>query len=94
MFGAATLQLLNPKVWMMAVAVASVFVGGGDKTTRLGGGGGVVAGVPVGLLAVHDPVGIARGGERAAFGSPQAFKRANYALAFLLLVSAWLTVLA
>lgn len=33
--GAAMLQLVNPKVWMMAMAVVSVFVGGGDKTLRL-----------------------------------------------------------
>jgi threonine/homoserine/homoserine lactone efflux protein len=32
-------------------------------------------------------------GSARAFGSPQAFKRMNTALAFLLLVSAWLTVL-
>lgn len=56
--------------------------------------GGVVAGVSVGVLAVHDPqLGIARRRRARFFGSPQAFKRVNYALAFLLLVSAWLTVL-
>ena len=32
-------------------------------------------------------------GSARFFGSPQALKRVNYALAFLLLVSAWLTVL-
>ncbi|KZN19299.1 hypothetical protein A1D17_25210 [Pseudomonas fluorescens] len=32
-------------------------------------------------------------GSARAFGSPQAFKRMNTALACLLLVSAWLTVL-
>ena len=90
-FGAATLQLLNPKVWMMAVAVASVFVGGGDKTTRLVVLSLVFLLVSLPCMTLWALLGVA---SARLFGSPQAFKRANYALAFLLLVSAWLTVLA
>ncbi|MGX9864687.1 LysE family translocator [Pseudomonas moraviensis] len=89
-FGAALLQLVNPKVWMMAVAVVSVFVGGGDKTLRL-----LV--LSVAFLLVSLPcmtlwalLGV---GSARLLGSPQAFKRMNAALAFLLLLSAWLTVL-
>ena len=88
--GAAMLQLVNPKVWMMAVAVVSVFVGGGDKTVRL-----LV--LSLAFLLVSLPcmtfwalLGV---GSARLFGSPQAFKRMNAVLALLLLLSAWLTVL-
>ena len=88
--GAAMLQLVNPKVWMMAVAVVSVFVGGGDKTVRL-----LV--LSLAFLLVSLPcmtfwalLGV---GSARLFGSPQAFKRMNAILALLLLLSAWLTVL-
>ena len=89
-FGAALLQLVNPKVWMMAVAVVSVFVGGGDKTLRL-----LV--LSLAFLLVSLPcmtfwalLGV---GSARLMGSPKAFKRMNAALALLLLLSAWLTVL-
>ncbi|EJN31623.1 LysE family translocator [Pseudomonas sp. GM80] len=89
--GAALLQLVNPKVWMMAVAVVSVFVGGGDKTLWL-----LV--LSLAFLLVSLPcmtfwalLGV---GSARLFGTPQAFKRMNTALALLLLLSAWLTVLA
>jgi threonine/homoserine/homoserine lactone efflux protein len=89
--GAALLQLVNPKVWMMAVAVVSVFVGGGDKTLWL-----LV--LSLAFLLVSLPcmtfwalLGV---GSARLFGTPQAFKRMNAALALLLLLSAWLTVLA
>lgn len=78
-FGAATLQLLNPKVWMMAVAVASVFVGGGDKTTRLVVLSLVFLLVSLPCMTLWALLGVA---SARLFGSPQAFKRANYALAF------------
>lgn len=89
-FGAATLQLLNPKVWMMAVAVTSVFAGGGDKTMRLLVLSLVFLSVSLPCMTLWALLGV---GSARFFGSPQAFKRVNYALAFLLLVSAWLTVL-
>ncbi len=87
---AATLQLVNPKVWMMAVAVVSVFAGGGDKTLR-------VLVLSLAFLLVSLPcmtlwalLGL---GSARAFSSPRAFRGMNTALALLLLVSAWLTVL-
>lgn len=89
-FGAATLQLVNPKVWMMAVAVVSVFVGGGDKTLRLVVLSLMFLLVSLPCMTLWALLGV---GSARAFGSPQAFKRMNTALAFLLLVSAWLTVL-
>ena len=89
-FGASTLQLINPKVWMMAVAVVSVFAGDSNKTVRL-----LV--LSLAFLLVSLPCMTAWAllgvGSSRAFGSPKAFKRMNHALAFLLLVSAWLTVL-
>ena len=88
--GAATLQLVNPKVWMMAVAVVSVFVGGGDKTLRLLVLSLVFLLVSLPCMTLWALLGV---GSARAFGSPLAFKRLNCALAFLLLVSAWLTVL-
>ncbi|MFH6564586.1 MULTISPECIES: LysE family translocator [Pseudomonas] len=89
--GAATLQLVNPKVWMMAVAVVSVFAGGSDNTMRL-----MVLSLLFLLVSVLCMTlwALLGAGSARAFGSPQAFKRMNHALAFLLLVSAWLTVLA
>ncbi|SDS92786.1 Threonine/homoserine/homoserine lactone efflux protein [Pseudomonas sp. Z003-0.4C(8344-21)] len=89
-FGAALLQLVNPKVWMMAVAVVSVFVGGGDKTLRL-----LV--LSLAFLLVSLPcmtfwalLGV---GSTRLFGSARAYRRMNAALALLLLISAWLAVL-
>ncbi|WP_237881543.1 LysE family translocator [Pseudomonas sp. PGPR40] len=89
-FGAAILQLVNPKVWMMAMAVASVFIGSGEKTMRMVVLSLVFLLVSLPCMTLWALVGV---GSARVFGSPQAFKRMNHALAFLLLVSAWLTVL-
>ncbi|SDU45151.1 MULTISPECIES: LysE family translocator [Pseudomonas fluorescens group] len=89
-FGAALLQLVNPKVWMMAVAVVSVFVGGGDKTLRLLVLSLAFLLVSLPCMTLWALLGV---GSARLLGSPQAFKRMNAALAFLLLLSAWLTVL-
>ncbi|MFZ3283998.1 LysE family translocator [Pseudomonas sp.] len=90
-FGAAMLQLVNPKVWMMAVAVVSVFLGGGDKTLRL-----LVLSLAFLLMSLPCMTFWALLGVGSArlLGSPKAFRRMNTALALLLLLSAWLTVLA
>ena len=90
-FGASTLQLINPKVWMMAVAVVSVFAGDSNKTVRLLVLSLAFLLVSLPCMTVWALLGV---GSARAFGSPKAFKRMNHALAFLLLVSAWLTVLA
>lgn len=89
-FGAATLQLVNPKVWMMAVAVASVFVGGGDKAVRLAMLSLVFLLVSLPCMTLWALLGV---GSARAFGSPRAFRHMNRALAVLLLTSAWLTML-
>lgn len=86
----AALQVINPKVWMMAVAVVSVFVGGGDKSVR-------VLLLSLSFLLVSLPcmtlwalLGL---GSAQLLGSPLALKRMNQVLALLLLVSAWLPLL-
>ncbi|WP_434710616.1 LysE family translocator [Pseudomonas sp. R1-1] len=89
-FGAALLQLVNPKVWMMAVAVVSVFVGGGDKTLRLLVLSLAFLLVSLPCMTLWALLGV---GSRRLIGSPQAFKRMNAVLALLLLLSAWLTIL-
>ncbi|MFJ2325191.1 LysE family translocator [Pseudomonas sp. NPDC087690] len=89
--GAATLQLVNPKVWMMAMAVASVFVGGGDKTLQLLVLSLAFLLVSLPCMTLWALLGV---GSRRLIGSPQAFRRMNAVLASLLLLSAWLTVLA
>ncbi|UEB98049.1 LysE family translocator [Pseudomonas sp. HN2] len=89
-FGAALLQLVNPKVWMMAVAVVSVFVGGGDKTLRLLVLSLAFLLVSLPCMTLWALLGV---GSARLLGSPQAFKRMNAALAFILLLSAWLAVL-
>ena len=89
-FGAAGLQLINPKVWMMAVVVVSVFAGGSEDTARM-------ALLSLAFLLVSLPCMTAWAllgvGSARFFGSPRAFRRMNAGLAFLLLLSAWLTVL-
>ena len=89
--GAATLQLVNPKVWMMAMAVVSVFVGGGDKTLQLLVLSLAFLLVSLPCMTLWALLGV---GSRRLIGSPQAFRRMNAVLASLLLLSAWLTVLA
>ncbi|MCU0070173.1 LysE family translocator [Pseudomonas koreensis] len=89
-YGAAGLQLINPKVWMMAVAVVSVFAGGGENTARM-------VMLSLAFLLVSLPCMTAWGllgvGSARFFGSPRAFRRMNAGLASLLLLSAWLAVL-
>ncbi|WP_426201315.1 LysE family translocator [Pseudomonas sp. TWP3-1] len=89
-FGAALLQVINPKVWMMAIAVASVFAGSGDKTLRMLVLSLAFLLVCLPCMTLWALLGV---GSARALSSPQAFKRMNTGLAVLLLVSAWLTVL-
>ncbi|UDI95207.1 LysE family translocator [Pseudomonas sp. IAC-BECa141] len=89
-FGAAGLQLINPKVWMMAVAVVSVFAGGSEDSARM-----VLLSMAFLLVSLPCMTAWALLGVGSArlFGSPRAFRRMNAGLAFLLLLSAWLAVL-
>jgi len=89
-FGAAGLQLINPKVWMMAVAVVSVFGGNGDDSARMLLLSAVFLMVCLPCMTAWALLGV---GSARFFGSPRALRRMNAGLAFLLLLSAWLAVL-
>lgn len=89
-FGAALLQVINPKVWMMAIAVASVFAGSGDKALRMLILSLAFMLVCLPCMTLWALLGV---GSARVLRSPQAFKRMNAGLAVLLLISAWLTVL-
>lgn len=91
MLSAASLQVVNPKVWMMALAVVSVFAPGDDKTLRLLMLSLVFLLVSLPCMTLWALLGA---GSARVFGSPRGFRHLNRALACLLLASAWLSVLA
>lgn len=88
--GAAGLQLVNPKTWMMALAVVSVFAGAeADRTVR-------VLWLSLAFFAISVPCMTAwaylgRGAARFC-RSAVAMGRFNRVMAVMLLVSAWLTL--
>ncbi|WP_095055253.1 hypothetical protein [Pseudomonas sp. Irchel s3b2] len=79
----ATLPVIFGACVAAALIVFAVGLGVGETLLRF-----LLVSLPCMTLWALLGVGSAR-----VFGSPQAFKRMNHALAFLLLVSAWLTVL-
>ncbi|MBU2065052.1 MAG: LysE family translocator [Gammaproteobacteria bacterium] len=87
---AAILQLVNPKVWMMAVAVISVFVGAGDKTLQVMVLTLLFLLVSLPCMTLWALLGLS---SARVLRSPQALKRLNQVLAFLLLISAWMPIL-
>ncbi|MDQ0127089.1 threonine/homoserine/homoserine lactone efflux protein [Pseudomonas lini] len=90
--GAASLQLINPKTWMMALAVVSVFAGNGEQ--RLGH----VLYLSAAFFLISLPClgvwALLGAGSTRWLRSPQAMQRFNRCMALLLLGSTWLTVLA
>lgn len=88
--GAAGLQLVNPKTWMMALAVVSVFAGAeADRTVR-------VLWLSLAFFAISIPcmtvwAWLGRGAARFC-RSAVAMGRFNRVMAVMLLVSAWLTL--
>ncbi|WP_339510075.1 LysE family translocator [Pseudomonas sp. RL_15y_Pfl2_60] len=86
----AALQVVNPKVWMMAVAVVSVFAGNDDRSVR-------VLLLALSFLLVSLPCmtlwAVLGLGSAQLLSSPQAQKRMNQVLALLLFMSAWLPLL-
>jgi threonine/homoserine/homoserine lactone efflux protein len=90
LWSAAGLQLVNPKTWMMALAVVSVFAG--TETDRMMR----VMWLSLLFFAVAIPCMFAwayLGVSAAKFcRSARSMKRFNQAMALLLLVSAWLTL--
>lgn len=88
--GAATLQLVNPKTWMMALAVVSVFAGTeADRTVR-------VLWLSLAFFAISIPCMTAWAylglGAARFCRSAVAMRRFNRVMAVLLLMSAWLTL--
>ncbi|KJK01892.1 lysine transporter LysE [Pseudomonas sp. 21] len=84
--GAAALQLVNPKTWMMALAVISVYAGHGvDRLDRVQLLSLLFFLVSVPCTAVWASLGI--GSQRLL--SPTQMQRLNQLMAILLLVSAW-----
>lgn len=89
--GAAGLQLINPKTWMMALAVISVFAGTGDERQQH------VVYLSLAFFLISIPclgvwalLGI---GSARMFRSPRAMQRFNRCMALLLLGSTWLSLL-
>ena len=88
--GAAGLQLVNPKTWMMGLAVVSVFAGAeADRTVR-------VLWLSLAFFAISIPcmtvwACLGRGAARFC-RSAVAMGRFNRVMAMMLLVSAWLTL--
>jgi threonine/homoserine/homoserine lactone efflux protein len=90
--GAASLQLVNPKTWMMALAVVSVFAGSDEhRTVQVVYLSLVFFLVSLPCLAVWAVLGAGSG---RWLRSPRAMRRFNRCMALLLLGSAWLSVLA
>ena len=89
--GAASLQLVNPKTWMMALAVVSVFAGSGEhRAVQVVYLSLVFFLVSLPCLAVWALLGA---GSSRWLRSPRAMQRFNRCMSLLLLGSAWLSVL-
>lgn len=90
LWGAASLQLINPKTWMMAVAVVSVFA------TQGSGSQNHVEVLALVFFVVSMPClgmwALLGAGSARVLQSPQAMQRFNRCMALLLLVSAWLSL--
>lgn len=86
LLGAAALQLVNPKTWMMALAVVSLYAGHGtDRLDRVQWLSLLFFLVSIPCMAVWASLGI---GSRRLL-SPRKMQRLNQLMAVLLLVSAW-----
>lgn len=90
MVGAASLQLINPKTWMMALAVVSVFAGGGEQ--RLAH----VMYLSLAFFLISLPClgvwALLGAGSTRWLRSPGSMQRFNRCMALLLLGSTWLSV--
>ncbi|AWY39356.1 LysE family translocator [Pseudomonas putida] len=90
--GAAGLQWINPKTWMMALAVVSVFAGAGeDRMAHVLYLSAAFFLISLPCLGVWALLGA---GSSRWLRSPRAVQRFNRCMALLLLGSAWLSVLA
>lgn len=91
LLGAASLQLINPKTWMMALAVVSVFASAGDERLTH------VLVLSLAFFLISLPClgvwALLGAGSVRWLRSPDAVQRFNRCMALLLLGSAWLSVL-
>lgn len=89
--GAASLQLINPKTWMMAVAVVSVFAGNGTERQSQ------VLTLSLVFFLISLPClgawAVLGAGSSRVLRSAQAMQRFNRCMALLLLGSTWLGAL-
>ncbi|WP_213879662.1 LysE family translocator [Pseudomonas sp. dw_358] len=90
--GAAGLQLINPKTWMMALAVMGVFsLGAVDPTTRVAQLALMFFLVAVPCMICWALLGV---GSARVLRSSRAQRGFNQGMALLLLVAAWSSLLA
>ena len=89
LLGAAALQLINPKTWMMALAVVSVFAGQGGQRQV------VYLSLMFFLIALPclGAWALLGAGSSRLWRSPRTVGAFNRVMALLLLGSAWLSVL-
>lgn len=90
MLGGASLQLINPKTWMMAIAVASVFASeGGERQSQM-----MVLSLIFLLISLPCLVAWALlgAGSNRWLRSPRAMRRLNRSMALLLLASTWMSL--
>lgn len=90
-FSAAALQLVNPKTWMMALAVVSVFAGAdADRMVRVMWLSLAFFLISIPCMTAWAYLGI---GAAKFFRSATSMKRFNQVMAVMLLVSAWATLI-
>lgn len=91
LLGAASLQWINPKTWMMALAVVSVFAGAGEDRVEH------VMYLSLAFFLISLPClgvwALLGAGTRRWLRSPCAMQRFNRGMGLLLLGSAWLSML-
>jgi threonine/homoserine/homoserine lactone efflux protein len=91
LWGAASLQLVNPKTWMMALAVVSVFAGHeSDRLTRVAWLSLVFFLVAIPCMSAWAYLGVSAA---KVFRTAHSMRRFNQAMAVLLVVSAWASLL-
>jgi threonine/homoserine/homoserine lactone efflux protein len=88
LIGAASLQLINPKTWIMALAVVSVFAGKGEqRESQVVYLSLVFFLISMPCLGTWALLGV---GSARVFRSPKAMQRVNRSMALLLLAATWL----
>ncbi|WP_130908183.1 MULTISPECIES: LysE family translocator [unclassified Pseudomonas] len=91
LLGAASLQWINPKTWMMALAVVSVFAGTGENRLAR------VLTLSLAFFLISLPClgawALLGAGSARWLRSPPAMQRFNRCMGLLLLGSAWLSLL-